>query len=132
MTAIQHKTIKTMISSLFLLAASLNTAHADYPSCSSGNVISTGSGQVSGGIFFSTRTVQVTCDDDVSSAGGTWPKGQARTFRISPTDRDAIYAAALTALTNGNKVRYSLNNSVAENTYIVRFEITNVAISPSP
>ncbi len=104
------KVVTGAVAALSLLTLSATGALALNDVCPLGNVTATGSGHkyATGTVFTPTlRSVTLTCD---SAVGGTAWDGTARTFVIPSTpDKDGIYAAALTALVEGKKVKFVLS-----------------------
>ncbi len=102
------KVVAGVVATLFLLTLSATGALALNDPCDSGNVTATGAGHkyVVGTAFApALRSVTLTCD----AAVGTWTSGE-RTFVIPGTpDKDGVYAAALTALVEGRKVKFVLS-----------------------
>lgn len=104
------KVITGAVAALSLLALAATGAFAAVAPvvCESGNVTAAGAGfiYVSGTIKTNLRSVTLTCD---AYPVGTWTAGE-RTYVIPATpDKDGVYAAALTALADGNKVKFALS-----------------------
>ena len=108
------KVITGAVAALSLLALAATGAFAAVAPvvCESGNVTAAGAGfiYVSGTIKTNLRSVTLTCD---AYPVGTWTAADGeRTFVIPATpDKDGVYAAALTALADGNKVKFALSTA---------------------
>jgi len=104
------KVVTGAVAALSLLALAATGAFALDNTCESGNVTATGAGfaYTNGRVLYNLRSVTLTCD---AAVGTTWD-GAARAFVVPASpDKDGVYAAALTALADGRKVKFVLQTA---------------------
>lgn len=105
------KKVVTGIAAALSLLALTATGALALDTCESGNVTATGAGfaYANGRFVYNLRSVTLTCD--AYPVGTAWTAGE-RTFVVPATpDKDGVYAAALTALADGRKIKVVLQTA---------------------